>query len=92
VALPSQSPHPHAARLFINWLLSREGQIAFQRAVNTPTNSEESMRVDVPKDMIPADIRRIDGVKYVLAEMPEFMNMAPIYEVLGRALSQSKKR
>jgi len=92
VALPSQSPHPYAARLFINWLLSREGQFAFQRVVNTPTNSEESMRVDVPKDMIPADIRRIDGVKYVLAEKAEFMNMAPIYEVLDKALSQSKKR
>ena len=92
VALPSQAPHPHAARLFVNWLLSREGQIAFQRAVNTPTNSEESMRVDIPKDMIPADVRRIDSVKYILADSPEFMNMAPIYEVLDKALAQSKKR
>jgi ABC-type Fe3+ transport system substrate-binding protein len=92
VALPSQAPHPHAARLFVNWLLSREGQIAFQRAVNTPTNSEESMRVDIPKDMIPADVRRIDSVKYILADSPEFMNMSPIYEVLDKALAQSKKR
>jgi iron(III) transport system substrate-binding protein len=92
VALPSQAPHPHAARLFVNWLLSREGQIAFQRAANTPTNSEESMRVDIPKDMVPADVRRIDGVKYLLADRPEFMNMAPIYEVLDKALAQSKNR
>jgi len=92
VALPSRAPHPHAARLFVNWLLSREGQIAFQRAANTPTNSEESMRVDIPKDMVPADVRRIDGVKYLLADRPEFMNMAPIYEVLDKALAQSKNR
>ena len=92
VALPSQAPHPHAARLFVNWLLSREGQIAFQRAANTATNSEESMRVDIPKDMISADVRRIDGVKYFLADRPDFMNMAPIYEVLDKALAQSKKR
>lgn len=92
VALPSQAPHPHAARLFVNWLLSREGQIAFQRGANTATNSEESMRVDIPKDMIPADVRRIDSVKYILADSPEFMNMAPIYEVLDKALAQSKKR
>ena len=92
VALPSQAPHPHAARLFVNWLLSREGQIAFQRAANTPTNSEESMRVDIPKDKVPADVRRIDGVKYFLADRPEFMNMAPIYEVLDKALAQSKSR
>src|SRR5499426_659352 len=92
VALPSQAPHPHAARLFVNWLLSREGQIAFQRAANTPTNSEESMRVDIPKDMVFAHVRRIDGVKYLLADRPEFMNMAPIYEVLDKALAQSKNR
>jgi iron(III) transport system substrate-binding protein len=92
VALPSQPPHPHAARLFANWLLSREGQIAFQRTANTPFNSEESMRIDIPKDMIPAELRRIDGVRYFLADKPEFMDMAPIYEVVDKALAQSKKR
>ncbi len=92
LALPSQPPHPHAARLFANWLLSREGQIAFQRAANTPFNSEESMRIDIPKDMIPAEIRRIDGVKHFLADRPEFMDMAPIYELVDKALAQSRKK
>jgi iron(III) transport system substrate-binding protein len=92
LALPSQAPHPHAARLFANWLLSREGQIGFQRIANTPFNSEESMRNDIPKDMIPADVRRIEDVKYFLADKPEFMEMAPIYEVLDKALAQSRKR
>ncbi len=92
LALPSQPPHPHAARLFANWLLSREGQIAFQRAANTPFNSEESMRIDIPKDMIPAEIRRIDGVKHFLADRPEFMDMAPIYELVEKALAQSRKK
>ena len=92
LALPSQAPHPHAARLFANWLLSREGQIGFQRVANTPFNSEESMRIDIAKDMISADVRRIEGVKYFLADKPEFMEMAPIYELLDQALGQSKKR
>jgi len=92
LALPSQPPHPHAARLFVNWLLSREGQTAFQRAANTPTNSEESMRIDIPKEMIPAEVRRIDGVKYTLADKPEFMDMAPIYEILDKALAHSRKK
>ncbi|HEY7168617.1 MAG TPA: hypothetical protein VIB79_28935 [Candidatus Binatia bacterium] len=92
LSLPSQPPHPHAARLFANWLLSREGQIAFQRTVNTPFNSEESMRTDIPKDMIPAEVRRIDGVKYFLSDEPEFMDMVPIYDVLDKALAQSGKR
>jgi ABC-type Fe3+ transport system substrate-binding protein len=90
VALPSQPPNPNAARLFVNWLLSREGQTAFQRAANMSTNSEESMRVDISKEMVRADIRRIHGVKYLLAERPEFMDMAPIYDLVSKALAQAK--
>jgi iron(III) transport system substrate-binding protein len=90
VALPSQPPHPNAARVFVNWLLSREGQIALQRTTNTPTNSEESMRMDIPKDMVRSEVRRVDGVKYWLAEKPEFMEMAPIYDTVAKALGQSK--
>jgi len=92
LALPSQPPHPHAARLFVNWLLSREGQTAFQVAANTSTNAEESMRIDIPKEMIATDVRRIVGVKYLLADKPEFMDMTPIYEVLDKALGQAKKK
>jgi len=92
IALPSQPPHPNAARVFVNWLLSREGQMTFQRTVNTPYNSEESLRTDIPKDMVRSEVRRVDGVKYLLAEKPEFMDMAPIYEVVEKALVQAKKR
>jgi iron(III) transport system substrate-binding protein len=90
VVLLSQPPHPNAARLFVNWLLSREGQIAFQRTTNTPTNSEESMRVDIPKDMVRSEVRRVEGVRYLLAEKPEFMDMAPILEIVTKAQAQSK--
>ena len=92
IALPSQPPHPNAARVFVNWLLSREGQTALQRAANTPNNSEESLRTDIPKDMVRSEVRRIDGVKYIFAEKPEYMDMAPIYEILDKAFAQSKKR
>ena len=92
IVLPSQPPHPNAARVFVNWLLSREGQMMFQRTVNTPYNSEESLRTDIPKDMVRSEVRRVDGVKYSLAEKPEFMDMAPIYEVVEKALFQAKKR
>ena len=91
LVLPSQPPNPNAARLFVNWLLSREGQTAFQRAANTSTNSEESMRVDISKEMVRADIRRIEGVNYILAEKPEFMDMAPIYDLVNKALEQAKE-
>jgi len=30
IALMNQAPYPNATRVFINWLLSREGQVSFQ--------------------------------------------------------------
>jgi ABC-type Fe3+ transport system substrate-binding protein len=92
VALLTQQPHPNAARLFVNWLLSREGQTALQRAANTPFNSEESLRTDVPKEMVRSEVRRVDGIKYLMAEKPEYMDMAPILEIVEKALAQSKRR
>jgi ABC-type Fe3+ transport system substrate-binding protein len=91
LVLLNQAPNPNAAKVFINWLLSREGQIVYQKVSNTPINTEESMRIDVPKDMIPVDDRRLDGVKYQLFDRPEYMEMKPIYDVLDRALAEKKK-
>jgi iron(III) transport system substrate-binding protein len=91
LVLMNQAPHPSAAKVFINWLLSKEGQLAYQKIANNPSNSEESLRIDIPKDMIPAELRRSDGVQYLMSDRPEYMEMKPIYEVLDRALAERKK-
>ncbi len=91
IALLTQRPHPNAARVFVNWLLSREGQMALQRAANTPNNSEESLRNDIPKDMVRSEVRRVDGVKYILADKPEYMDMAPIQEIVDKAMAQRNR-
>ena len=91
IALPSQPPHPNATKVFVNWLLSREGQTALQRATNTPFNTEESLRADVSKDVVRSDLRRLDGVKYLLVDKPEYIDMAPIYDVVEKSLAQRRK-
>ena len=45
LALFNKAPHPNAARIYINWLLSKDGQTAFARA-----NGYISARIDVPTD------------------------------------------
>lgn len=45
--LMNKSPHPNAARVYINWLMSKEGQTAFSKATGIP-----SLRIDVPSDHI----------------------------------------
>jgi ABC-type Fe3+ transport system substrate-binding protein len=91
LVLVNQAPHPNAAKLFINWLLSKEGQVAYQKAMNSPINSEESMRTDIGKEIIPPEARRLEGVKYMLFDRPEFMDMKPIYDLLEKALAEKKK-
>jgi len=55
LALFNRSPHPNAAKVFINWLLSKEGQTIFARAygyvsarLDVPTDHTEPWRVPVP--------------------------------------------
>lgn len=43
VSLLTRAPHPNAARVFVNWWFSREGQHIFHEALGT-----ESVRLDVP--------------------------------------------
>lgn len=35
-SLVKKAPHPNAARLFVNWLITREGQEVFNRAMGVP--------------------------------------------------------
>lgn len=46
--LINKAPHPNAATVFLNWVLSKEGQTAWSKAMD-----HVSKRVDVPTDHIP---------------------------------------
>jgi iron(III) transport system substrate-binding protein len=65
LALINNAPHPSAARVFINWFLSREGQSVWQEVMNIKVNEpSDSMRIDVPKDKVSPSTRREEGKKY----------------------------
>jgi iron(III) transport system substrate-binding protein len=88
LSLLNQAPHPNAAKVFINWFLSRKGQIALQKLgdVDDPPNSR---RIDIPKDDVPADARLQPGVKYFDVVKPEYGDMKPIFD-LAKELMQGK--
>ena len=86
LALMNQAPHPNAAKLFINSLLSREGQTSFQKIMNTPDLVVESMRVDIPKDSIPPERRRVAGVNYILMDTPEKSDQEPVNKLLKEVI------
>jgi iron(III) transport system substrate-binding protein len=94
VSLPSQAPHPSAAKLALNWLLSRAGQIAFQKATNERPGNEgaDSLREDIPKDDVFPAQRRTPGVEYFVTARPELMNMKPIIDLAEKSLNEAQKR
>jgi len=49
--LMNKRPHPNGATVFINWLLSKDGQTAYSTAMTA-----SSRRVDVPTDHLPPDV------------------------------------
>lgn len=54
--LVNRAPHPNAARVYINWIMSREGQTAFSKTTGIP-----SLRTDVPLDDIAAWRKPVPG-------------------------------
>ena len=59
IAMMSNAPHPNAAKVFVNWLASKEGSEVFNRAMGTvPT------RNDIDESFLPPEIIPQEGVKY----------------------------
>ena len=88
VAIIDRAPHPNAARLAVNWLLSREGQIAYQRISNPGISN--SLRIDIPKDHILPEYRRVEGGNYVVTERPEWMDVTPILKIVEEVWKKEK--
>lgn len=57
--LINRAPHPNAAKVFLNWLLGKEGQTAFSEGMGYV-----SRRVDVSTDHVPSYWIPKPGVKY----------------------------
>jgi iron(III) transport system substrate-binding protein len=67
IGLVNRAPHPNAAKVYLNFLLSRRGQEAFVKVLET----RNSRRVDVaPMDR---DLALKQGVRYVVSQSEEGM-------------------
>ena len=65
MSLIKGAPNPNAAKVFVNWFLSRRGQMALQKHNDLygedPPNSR---RIDIPKDVLVPVNRMIPGKRY----------------------------
>lgn len=83
ITLVNKAPHPNAAKVFINWFLSRRGQIVYQDS----HGDRDSLRIDIPKDKIPPAQRRLADRKYFFVDGPEFIDVKPAVKIIDEALA-----
>jgi iron(III) transport system substrate-binding protein len=91
ITLFKNAPHPNAAKVAINWLLSQEGQNAYQTVFAQLHDVRQSMREDISKDIIPPAYRRINGVKYIYSGRPDWLDTAAVGKLIKEAQQEAKK-
>src|SRR5918995_2663981 len=91
ITLFKNAPHPNAAKVAINWLLSQEGQNAYQSVFAQLHDVRQSMREDISKEIIPPAYRRIKGVRYIYSGRPDWLDTAEVAKLIKEAQREAKK-
>ncbi len=93
LVLMNKAPHPNAAKVFVNWFLSREGQSDFQKVSGKFIDGgvEGSLRMDIPKDDVELRNRLRAGVKYIPQWNAAYFDMKPITKLFQEATESAKK-
>lgn len=91
LSLVNQAPHPNAAKVFINWFLSRKGQLALQK-LGDPDDPPNSRRIDISKDDVPPEARLHPGVKYFDVVKPEYGDMKPIFDLAKEIMRSNEAK
>ena len=71
VMVLNPAPHPNAARVFVNWLLSRAGQAGVERVLTYP-----SLRVDTPtKSLLPELLVPEKGMDFMFVSLEKYWHL-----------------
>ena len=86
------APNPNAAKVFVNWFLSRRGQTALQRYPDLyGEEAPNSRRMDISKDMLPPLSRLVSGKRYFDVSDPKYADMTPIFQ-LAKELMKAREQ
>jgi len=85
-AFLASAPHTNAAKVFLNWILTREGQMAFQKLTK-----ENSFRVDIPKEGVVDPAFVLDPKReYLFTGLEEYKNKINDFRPWLESLVQKK--
>ena len=92
LSLLRNAPHPNAAKVFVNWLLSREGQAQVQKGrKGRPRTGSNSLRIDIAKNDVPEEMQRKDGVDYFDADDDKFADRRPADKLFNEIFGKTNK-
>ena len=83
----TRNPHPNATKLFVNWLLSVEGQTLYQKHF-LRGDPVFSLREDVPPDPTVEPYKPKAGDKFISVYRPEFRDLDGAKKVVDEALKR----
>lgn len=83
----NQQPHPSATKVFVNWLLSREGQTHYQKQF-LRIDPIFTLREDVPGDPAFESYRPKPGDKFMSVYRPEFRDLDSAFKAIDEALKK----
>jgi ABC-type Fe3+ transport system substrate-binding protein len=87
LSLIKGGPNPNAAKVFINWFLSRRGQLALQKYNDLyGEDAPNSRRIDIPKEMLVPVMRIHPGKKYFDVSDPKYADMTPMFNLIKEVL------
>jgi len=87
----NRAPHPNAAKVAINWLLSGEGQTAWLDSNQKTGGLHDSLREDISKEKVSEWARRVKGAKFLWLDPAWIDELGAIRDVIKKALASAGK-
>jgi iron(III) transport system substrate-binding protein len=87
----NRAPHPNAAKVAVNWLLSREGQSAWLDANQRSGGLYDSLREDISKEKVNERARRVKGAKFLWLNPAWIDDLDTIRDIIKKALASAGK-
>ncbi len=86
MAYMDKAPNPHAAKVLLNWLLTKEGQTIMSKIFGSP-----SRRTDISYDWVDPAFNVQPGYKYINSETEEMLQKRLELQKLSRDIWNIKK-
>ncbi|MGH7887881.1 MAG: ABC transporter substrate-binding protein [Candidatus Binatia bacterium] len=91
LSLFSRAPHPNAAKVAVNWLLSRQGQTTWLDSNQKTGGLYDSLREDISKEKVNDEARRVKGAKFLWLKPEWIEELGSIHDIIKKALASAGK-